>query len=927
MVTAEVLATRRAEIARSRDLSALLARLGQRATPVIERMPPVPSEKALLSADGGICPADGTTLTFDPWSPHEHRCSRCGQTYTGERHDRAWARFQHLWLAERAAHLAALAALGGNEGAGARAAEILRAYARSYWQYPNRDNVLGPSRLFFSTYLESIWICNYLAAAVLLRESGRLDAAAAKGVGQVADEAANLIGEFDEGFSNRQTWNDAALAAIAVWFEDQDLAQRAIEGQTGLLAHLARGFGRDGMWYEGENYHMFALRGLLTGAPWARAAGVELAAEPEPAARLRAALLAPTLTALPDFTFPARKDSRFGISLAQPMYLEVWEVGLAETRQGEGEGGKGELESWLNALYNVPAVKPEVFDSYLHDAPTESLPSPLSRDRLSWWALLFMEPELSSDAPPWSPDSVLLESQGLAVLRTGVEGGARGGRGGRYVSLECGQTGGGHGHPDRLHLTLYADGVHWLPDFGTGSYVARDLFWYRSTLAHNAPRLDGASQAPRAATCEAFDAQRDWAWSRGRYGEVTRTIVSGPAYVLDIVELASREEHLLELPWHFAGRGDVTTRGRWEDAELTDQFVSRVERFVAERDGPCVVELAAGSRRLTAHFTFQGELLRAQGPGRPGGEALEPFYVIRSRGRSVRLVTVLEPVGEAALLRGVRVKGSVIEVDTIHGVDRHAPHVTGWEIASAATRVRLAGARDAEPPFAPLVELDPPKPAEGTALRVERRPALDGSGDGFDTSEPLRLELEDQYRRGEEPYSGPEDFSAIAYAGWDDEAFYLAVEVTKPDLCFRAADAAPLRLDNEPDEVHSDGLQLYLRDLESGDVAGWLVVPEGQDRGGVRVRAAGGSPGVPDGVEGAWRCTQRGYRVTLAVAWPDWHRAHVGGRVGFDLIINEMLPGRVRRAGQLVWSGGNGWVWLRGDRQEPERMGILELVG
>src|SRR5438034_10701677 len=248
MVTAEVVATRRAEIARSRDLSALLARLGQRATPVIERMPPVPSEKALLSADGGICPADGTTLTFDPWSPQQHRCPRCGQTYTGERHDRAWARFQHLWLAERAAHLAALAALGGNEGAGARAAEILRAYARSYWQYPNRDNVLGPSRLFFSTYLESIWICNYLAAAVLLRASGLLDDATARGVGQVADEAANLIGEFDEGFSNRQTWNDAALAAIAVWVEGAELAARALESPSGLVAGLAVRFGRDGLW-------------------------------------------------------------------------------------------------------------------------------------------------------------------------------------------------------------------------------------------------------------------------------------------------------------------------------------------------------------------------------------------------------------------------------------------------------------------------------------------------------------------------------------------------------------------------------------------------------------------------------------------------------------------------------------------------------
>jgi len=49
--------------------------------------------------------------------------------------------------------------------------------------------------------------------------------------------------------------------------------------------------------------------------------------------------------------------------------------------------------------------------------------------------------------------------------------------------------------------------------------------------------------------------------------------------------------------------------------------------------------------------------------------------------------------------------------------------------------------------------------------------------------------------------------------------------------------------------------------------------------------------------------------------------------VRFDLLVNEMLPGRLRRAGQLVWSGGNGWVWLRGDRQDVARMGMLELVG
>jgi hypothetical protein len=35
---------------------------------------------------------------------------------------------------------------------------VLDGYADRYLDYPNRDNVLGPSRPFFSTYLESIWL-------------------------------------------------------------------------------------------------------------------------------------------------------------------------------------------------------------------------------------------------------------------------------------------------------------------------------------------------------------------------------------------------------------------------------------------------------------------------------------------------------------------------------------------------------------------------------------------------------------------------------------------------------------------------------------------------------------------------------------------------------------------------------------------------
>jgi hypothetical protein len=128
MLTAEELDLRRADIETSPELGALLERLAQRAEPVLARMPEVPSQKALLTADGGVCPRDGTRLTFDPWSPRAHRCPRCGTQYQGERHDRAWAHHQHLWLSERAAHLAAVAAFADREDTARRANELLQAY-------------------------------------------------------------------------------------------------------------------------------------------------------------------------------------------------------------------------------------------------------------------------------------------------------------------------------------------------------------------------------------------------------------------------------------------------------------------------------------------------------------------------------------------------------------------------------------------------------------------------------------------------------------------------------------------------------------------------------------------------------------------------------------------------------------------------------
>jgi hypothetical protein len=392
VVTAEQLTARRAAIAGSADLQALARHVAARNAPAIERLPPIPEVKALLSVDGGRCPEDGTGLAFDPWSPDEHACPSCGRRYrvTGTRAPGPNTSTSG-WPSGPSGAAGSRRRPTHRPPPRARSAEILRAYGDRYFRYPNHDNVLGPSRLFFSTYLESIWILNYLGAAALLREAGQLDEQTTRAVQGVADEAANLIGEYDEGFSNRQTWNDAALCAIAVWFEDEDLARRAVESETGLVAHL-RGYREDGLWYEGENYHLFALRGMLTGAAWAAQAGADFFGEGALAARLATALRAPALTALPDFTFPARKDARFGVSLAQP-----------STGLGVGPGNRGRRlgvrRSRLPGLRCTGRLLRVRRSSNLSPA-SHSRGSAASASARPWWALLEMPPDLPSLEAP-----------------------------------------------------------------------------------------------------------------------------------------------------------------------------------------------------------------------------------------------------------------------------------------------------------------------------------------------------------------------------------------------------------------------------------------------------------------------------------------------------------------------------------------------
>src|SRR5690349_6362628 len=309
----------------SHELESLRRGLRTELSPVIGHDLYLPHEKALLSREGGRCSRDGATLEFDPFSPHRHRCPVCGDVYAGVYHDRFWVFWYQMWLAERAVHGALLARLCCDESARALSRHILERYSDEYLLYANRDNVLGPTRLFFSTYLESIWLLNICVATDLLAP---LDPALADRVrDQIIEPSRAIIREYDEGGSNRQVWNDAALLAAARLLGDRTSVENVVNGASGIVEQLSTGLLADGTWYEGDNYHLFAHRGLWYGVTMAERAGAQL--PPELVQRFQRGFSTVFATALPDFTFPSRRDSQYAVSLRQWRTAEHVELGLA----------------------------------------------------------------------------------------------------------------------------------------------------------------------------------------------------------------------------------------------------------------------------------------------------------------------------------------------------------------------------------------------------------------------------------------------------------------------------------------------------------------------------------------------------------------------------------------------------------------------
>ncbi|MBM4049948.1 MAG: alginate lyase family protein, partial [Planctomycetes bacterium] len=161
--------------------------------------------------------------------------------------------------------------------------------------------------------------------------------------------------------------------------------------------------------------------------------------------------------------------------------------------------------------------------------------------------------------------SVIFETLGYAVLR-GADGGNPPAAA-TFLLMDYGPHGGGHGHPDKLNLILFADGDELAGEPKPYRYEdSRHAEWTRPTIAHWTVSVDQREQAPTTGKLLAFYDTGAVKIMRGvstaAYAGVglDRTVVQMPGYIADIYRCWSNATRTYDYPLCFRGALDALDR-------------------------------------------------------------------------------------------------------------------------------------------------------------------------------------------------------------------------------------------------------------------------------------------------------------------------------------------------------------------------------
>lgn len=401
------------------------------------------------------CDKDGQRLTFDWDKPHAHYCSACKTTYTHvNRFDWAWIYMVHRKNQEylQACMYAYMAT--GDLLYVDYIKDMLLDYASKYAAYKeyNAARVISDKhsgKAFAQSLDEATWATYALPSYTVIKkyltqeEIGKIESGLLR-------PCAELLLNRPAG-ANWQMWHNSGLAVLGVALENDSIIDVAMNDPVrGYYALMKKHLKPDGWIDEGSpNYHYFPLQALIHTADVMRCRGINLYNED-----MRKMFVAPIKGTYPDLSYPAHSDGWYGASVLSE--LPIHELAFARLKDPV-------IETVLEHPYGMT-------------------------DRTAYESLLTGQ-DIKPVKEPMIQPSYCYPQSGFLCLRSGAVSSV----------LKFGGQGIGHGHPDKLSITIHNGEKELISDFGTCAYGLKlYLDWYRNSLPHNMVTVDYKDQNRKA---------------------------------------------------------------------------------------------------------------------------------------------------------------------------------------------------------------------------------------------------------------------------------------------------------------------------------------------------------------------------------------------------------------------------------------------
>lgn len=413
-----------------------------------------PLEVPMLEGGHGhqyCCPLHNVTFEFNWDKPTSHYCPVCRKDWNDKNvYNWAWVNYVHAKnLTYLNACMYLYLATGENEYA-EHIRDMMLDYARKYPTYMVHNAARKPSeahsgKMFAQSLDESVWATDaaraYDVATPVMTAAER--EAIEKGY---LRECADLLLRRKDG-GNWQAWHNSGLVALGVALHNDSILDVAVnDPKCGHRFLMKKHVYPDGWWNEGSpTYHFYPLRAILLTAEALRCRDINLYDQ-----QLLNMFAGPVLGTYKDLVFPAHNDGWYGENL------------LAQVKLYEAAYHQYKEPLFLNVL--------EACYTRTERINPEALVNPI-RIRPSASAI-----QLTSHA---------FEDVGFALLRSNSN----------TVVMKYGPYGGGHGHFDKLSVSIHNGKREILSDLGTSAYGVPDYTkWYQKTLAHNTVTVDGRNQ-------------------------------------------------------------------------------------------------------------------------------------------------------------------------------------------------------------------------------------------------------------------------------------------------------------------------------------------------------------------------------------------------------------------------------------------------